>query len=85
MYSPSFSLFDALCRAAPGVGDVGDDIIGLFEHPVVAPGDGIMRVDGLDSFREHRVGVVVIFCLFTGHIGQHNCAVDLRVFVLQIS
>ena len=37
----------------PSVGDVGDDVVGLFEHPVVAPGDGIVWVDRLDSLREH--------------------------------
>jgi hypothetical protein len=27
------------------VGDVGDDVVGLFEHPVVAPEDGVVWVD----------------------------------------
>ena len=54
------------------MGDVGDDIVGLFEHPVVTPGDGVVRVDGLDSLWEHSIGVVIIFCLLTGHIGQCN-------------
>ena len=78
-------LLGALRRSSPGVGDVSDDVVRLFEHPVVTPGDGVVRVDGLDSLWEHSVGIVVIFRLLTRHIGQHNCAVDLRVFVLQIS
>ena len=52
------------------MGDVGDDVIGLFEHPVVTPGDGVVWMDGLDPFREHGVGVVVVFCFLSGHIGQ---------------
>ena len=58
------------CCAAVGVGDVSNNIIGLFEHPVVAPGDGVMWVDGLNPLREHSVGVVVVFRLLAGHIGQ---------------
>ena len=64
------------------MGDVGDHIVGMFEHPVVAPGDGVVGVDGLDPFWEHSVGVVAIFRLLAGHIGQHNCVVDLWVFLL---
>ena len=41
--------FSILCCAAVGVGDVSDDIVGLFEHPVIAPGDDVLRMDGLDS------------------------------------
>ena len=52
------------------MGDVGDDVVGLFEHPVVAPGDGVVWVDGLDPLREHGIGVIVILCLFPGHICQ---------------
>ena len=57
-----FRFFSILCCAAVGVGDIGDDIVGLFKHPVVTPGDGIAGVDGLDSLREHGIRVVVIFC-----------------------
>ena len=78
----AFRFLHILRCAAPGVGDVGDDIVGLPEHPVVAPGDGVVWVDGLDSLREHSIGVVVVFGLLTGHIGQYNCVVDLWVFLL---
>ena len=64
------------------MGDVGDDIIGLFEHPVVTPGDGIMWVDGLNSLWEHSVRKTVIFGLLAGHIGKHNSVVDLQIFLL---
>ena len=42
-----------------------------------------MWVDGLNSLREHCIGVVIVFCFLTGHIGQHNSVVDLRIFLLQ--
>lgn len=32
-----------LCGAAPGVGNIGDNVVGVFEHPVVAPRDSIVR------------------------------------------
>ena len=35
-----------LCSAAVGVGDIGDDIVGLLKYPVVAPGDGVVWVAG---------------------------------------
>ena len=79
----AFRFLCILCCTAPGVSDVGDDIIGLFEHPVVAPGNGVVWVDGLDPFREHGIGVVVIFRFLAGHIGQHNSLVDLWIFLLQ--
>ena len=40
--SLSLGFASILCSAAPGVGDVGDYVLGLFEHPVVAPGDGVV-------------------------------------------
>ena len=63
--------------------DVGNDIVGLLEHPLVAPGDGVVRMNGLDPLWEHGVGVVVILCLLPGHTGQHDCIVDLWIFLLQ--
>ena len=68
--TPGF--FGVLMCSAPGMGDVGDDVVGLFEHPVVAPGDGIVWVDRFDSFWQHCVGVVVVLGLLAGHIGQSN-------------
>ena len=42
------------------MGDVGDNVAGSFEHPIVAPGDGVVWVDRLNSFWEHSVGVVIV-------------------------
>ena len=78
----ALGFFGVLICAAPGVGDVGSNIVGLLKHPVVAPGDGVMWVDGFDSLREHSVGVVVVFRLLARHIGQYNCVVDLWIFLL---
>ena len=78
----SFCFVSIFCCAAVGVGDIGDNVVGLLEHPIVAPGDSIVWVDGLDPHREHSVGVVVVFCLLAGHIGQHNRIVDLGIFLL---
>ena len=75
-------LLGALRRSSPGVGDVSDDVVRLFEHPVVTPGDGVVRVDGLYPLREHSIGVIVVFCLLTRHIGQHDGIIDLRIFFL---
>ena len=74
-------LIGILSSTAPGVSDIGDNIVGLFEHPVIAPGDGVVWVDGLNSLWEHCVGVVVVFGLLVGHIGQHNSVVDLWIFL----
>ena len=83
-YIPSFmpSFVGVLSGTSVGVGNVSDDIVGVFQHPIVAPGNGVMWVDGLDPLRKHSVGVVVVFCLLTGHIGQHNSVVDLWIFLL---
>ena len=48
------------------MGDVGDDVVGSFGHPVVAPGDGLVRVDGPDPLREHGVGVVIVLGFLAG-------------------
>ena len=50
--------FDHFCissRAAPGMGDIGDDVVGLLKHPVVAPGDSVMRMDKLDPFLRQKI------------------------------
>ena len=64
------------------MGDIGNDIVGLFEHPSVAPRDGVVWVDRLDTLREHRIGVVVVFCFLAGHVGQDHSVVDLWIFFL---
>ena len=77
-----------LCKlscAAPGVGYIGDDIVGFFEHPLVTPRDSKARMYGFNTLREHGVRVVIILGLFSGHVDQHYGVIDLRVFVLQIS
>ena len=70
-----------LDRSSPTASDVCNDILGLPEHPVVAPGDSVVWVNGLDPFREHGVRVVVVFCLLARYIGQHNGVIDLRIFL----
>ena len=40
-----FSFPRILCSISPRVGDIGIDVIGLFEQPAVAPGDGVVRMD----------------------------------------
>ena len=50
--------------------DVDDDVVGLLEHPVIAPGDGVVWVNGFDSLWEYSIGVVVVFCFPARHIGQ---------------
>ena len=62
--------------------DIGNDIVGLLKHPVVAPGDGVVWVDGFNPLREHGIGVIVILCLPAGHIRQYNRVVDLRTLLL---
>ena len=52
------ALFCKLCGTAPGVGDVGYDIVGLLDHPLITPGDSKARMDGFDALREHGVGVI---------------------------
>ena len=63
------------------MGDVGYDIAGLFEHPVVAPSDGVAGVDGFEAFREYGVGVVFIFGWFSRHVGKDNGIVNMGIFL----
>ena len=53
-----FSYFCELCSAAPGVGDIGHDIVGLLDHPLIAPRDSEAGMDSFDTFRKHGIGVV---------------------------
>ncbi len=82
----SASIFPSVHTAPrrPGVGDVGDHEIGLLQHPVVAPGDCVARVDGLDALWEHGVRIVVVLGLLTGHVGQPHSVIDSWVLLLQI-
>ena len=75
-------LSSILCRTSPRMRDVANNIICLLEHPIVAPGDGVMWMDGLNPLWEHGVGVVVIFRFLAGHIGQHDGVLDVRIFLL---
>ena len=38
--------------------DLGEDIVGLLDHPLIAPRDCEAWVDGFDAFREHGIGVI---------------------------
>ena len=85
IYHPLFCvhcLLDILRCTAPGMGDIGDDIVGLFDHPIVMPGDSIVWVDKIKPFREYSVGVVIILSLLARHISQYNGIVDLRILYL---
>ena len=54
-------LCEQIEKHRPRIGDVGDDIVGLLEHPVAAPRDEVMRMDRLDPLWTHSI--VVIFGL----------------------
>ena len=51
--------------------DVGHDIVGVLDHPLVAPGDGKMRMDSFDALREQSIGVIAGVFL-SGHTLEHN-------------
>lgn len=74
-----------LHSTTPGMGDVSYNIIRLLEHPVIAPGDCITRMDILYSLREHGIRKIVVLSLLSGHVGQHNSVINLWVFYLQFS
>ena len=56
------------------MGDVGDHVVGLFEHPVVTPGNGVMWVDGFNTLREHRIGIVLPYSQPRGSVGSYGGA-----------
>ena len=64
-----FLLYLQIEQRRPGVDDVCDNVVGLFKNPVVTPGYGVVRVDGLDPLWEHCVRVVIVFCFLAKHIG----------------
>lgn len=64
-------------------GEVGDDVVRLFQHPVVTPRNGVVWMDGLYPFREHFVGMVFVPILLIGHTCQHDGVIDVRVFFHQ--
>ena len=70
-----------MSSAAVGVGDVGDNIVGVVEQPVVAPSDGVAGVDGFEAFREDGAGVVFMFGWFSRHVCKDNGIVDVGVFL----
>lgn len=53
-----FCLLCILCCAAVEMGDLGDDVVGLLEYPVVTLGDRIMWVTGIHPFWVHSMVVV---------------------------
>lgn len=78
MFLLSNRYFSKLCCAAPGVGDVSHNIVGLLEHPFVTSRDGEARVDNFDAFREHGVGVItgIKFVPFRGQTLQNDGITD---------
>jgi len=82
----AFSLFCKLCSAAPGMGDIGHDIVGLLEHPLVTPWDCEAKVDGFDALREHGVGVVAGIKLVSlwGQTLQNDGITDMGVYGCQL-
>ena len=77
----SGSFFRKSSGAAVGVGDVGDNIVGVGEHPGVSVVDGVAGVDGFEAFREYGVGVVFVFGWFSRHVGKDNGIVDVGIFL----
>ena len=82
----SLSYFSKLSGAAPRVGDVGHDIVGLLEHPVVAPRDSKTWMDGFDTLRKHGVGVIAGIKLvsFWGQTLQNDGITDMGVYRHQL-
>lgn len=74
-----------LRSAAVGVGDIGDDVVGVLEHPFVAAVDGVARRGGSDLLRQQGIGEVLVLVLLAGHVGQHDGIIDLRVLGLQLT
>lgn len=74
-------LLRELSGAATGVSDVGDDVVGVGEHPGVAVEDGVTGVDGFEALWEYGVGVVFVFGWFSRHVGKDNGIVDVGVFL----
>ena len=70
-----------LSCAAPGVGDVGHDIVRLLDHPFVSPRDSEARVDSFDALWKHSVGVIACIKLITlwGHTLQNDSVIDVGV------
>ena len=77
-----FSFLCKLCCAAQGVGNVGHDIVRLFEHPFIAPRYGETWMDCFDALREHGVGVITGIKLvsFWGQTLQNDGITDVRVY-----
>ena len=63
------------------MGDVGDDVVGVGEHPGVAVGDSVAGVDGFEALREYGVGVVFVFGWFSRQVGKDNGVVDVGIFL----
>ena len=75
-----------LCSTAPGVGDIGDDIIGLLDHPLVTPRDSKARVYGFDALWEHSIGVIAGIKLisFWGQTLRNDGITDMGVYRHQL-
>ena len=64
------------------MGDVGHNIVGLFNHPLVAPRDGEAGMDGFDALREHGVRVIagIKFVSFWRKMLQNDSIADVGVY-----
>ena len=61
------------------MGDAGDHIVRLLDHPLVAPGDSEAGMDSFDALQEQSIGVVVGVFL-SGHTLKHNGISDVYCF-----
>jgi len=63
------------------VGDVGHNIVGLLDHPLVAPRDSKTGMDVFNALWEHGVGVIagVKLVSFWGQTLQNDGITDVGV------
>lgn len=61
-FMPSFlplGHFHKLRCTVSGVSDVGHNVVGLLEHPFIAPGDKKAWVDGFDFLQKHGARIIM--------------------------
>ena len=77
---------DCFCGAAEIVGDVGNDIIGMFNHPSVPFEYCIPRMRGGDLFginRMRKVKGLFAFCV-GGSVGKDDVVADVCIFFAKL-
>lgn len=79
-----FGVFNGFCGAAPRMGDMTDDDVGMVGHPLIPAENGEARRDFFESFRIDCDGGILRFMLWigAGHIGEDDVPADEREFVL---